>query len=175
VPQAAEGQSEAGDPPPYRPRKVGPPGPGPPKRPRRWLDRVIGVLLGLLLGIGVIIVFVFKGREGTIYAPRISGINSGQPRPGLPLGAAKVPLVRVIGGAPPASGPVSLDFKQGRRARFVVGSDQEIVIEIPGYGITRTVGAGRTLVSFKAKKHGQFPVVVSPSHIDIAALRVARP
>ncbi len=176
MPRSAEGQNEAGEPAPYRPRKIGPPGPGPAtKRPWRWLDRIIGVVVGLVLGIGVIVVFVFKGSETTIDAPRISGIDSGQPRPGLPLGSPRVPLVRVIGGAPPSSGPVRLDFKQGRTARFVVGSDQEIGIEIPGYGVSRTVGPGRTLVSFKASKRGQYPVVVSASHIDVATLHVARP
>ncbi|MDQ2939569.1 MAG: hypothetical protein M3R23_03460 [Actinomycetota bacterium] len=133
------------------------------------------MVVGLVLGIGVIVVFVFKGSETTIDAPRISGIDSGQPRPGLPLGSPRVPLVRVIGGAPPSSGPVRLDFKQGRTARFVVGSDQEIGIEIPGYGVSRTVGPGRTLVSFKASKRGQYPVVVSASHIDVATLHVAHP
>ena len=176
MPGSAEGQNEAGEPAQYRPRKIGPPGPGPAaKRPHRWLDRIIGVLLGLVLGIGVVAIFVFKGSEGTIDAPRISGINSGQPRPGLPLWSARVPLVRVIGGAPPSSGPVRLDFKQGRTARFVVGSDQQVGIEIPGYGVSRTVGPGRTLVAFKASKRGQYPVVVSASHIDIATLQVARP
>jgi hypothetical protein len=155
---------------------VGPPGPGPEqKRPSRWLDRIIGVVLGLVLGIGVIVVFVFKGSEGTIDAPRISGIEPGQPRPGLPLGGPRVPLVRVIGGAPPKRGPVRLDFKLGKTARFVIGSDQEIGIEIPGYGVSRTVGPGRTPVAFKASKRGQYPIVVSGSHIDVATLNVARP
>jgi len=30
-------------------------------------------------------------------------------------------------------------------------------------------------VAFKASKRGQYPVVVSASHIDIATLQVARP
>ena len=45
------------------------------------MDRIIGVLLGLLLGIGVVAVFVFKGSEGTIDAPRISGVGAGGPGP----------------------------------------------------------------------------------------------
>ena len=143
------------------------------KRPKRWLDRVIGVVLGLALGIGVIVLFVFEGSEGTIDAPRIS-IQGNQSRAGG--GApARVPLVRVIGGKPPASGPVRLDFKQGDTARFVVGSDQELGIEVVGYGVSRTVGAGRTLVAFKARKSGQFPIVASASEIAIANLRVAAP
>jgi hypothetical protein len=172
---AAGEPSEATEPEPYRPRKIGPPGPGPPKRPNRWVDRIVGVVLGLLLGIGVVIVFVFKGSEGTIDAPRISGANIGQPRPGLPLGGPKLQLVRVIGGAPPGSGPVRIDFKQGRRARFLVDTDIPIGIEIPGYGVNDTLSAGRSIVSFKASKRGQYPVVVASSHIDIANLRVTPP
>ena len=175
MPGSAEGQNEAGEAAQYRPRKIGPPGPGPAaKRPHRWLDRIIGVLLGLVLGIGVVAIFVFKGSEGTIDAPRISGINSGQPRPGLPLGSARVPLVRVIGGAPPSSGPVRLDFKQGRTARFEVQTDIGIGIQVPGYGVERTLGPGRTLVSFRAGKAGLFPIVVASSHIDVAILHVTR-
>jgi hypothetical protein len=176
VPRFAQGQEGAGEPPPYRPRRVGPPGPrDAPKRPSRWLDRVIGVVLGFVLGIAVIVVFVFKGSEGTIDAPRISGIDTGQPRPGLPLGGpARLPLVRVINGTPPSSGPVRLDFEQGRTARFLVDSNAQIGIEISGYGVGRTVGPGRTVVAFRASKPGQYPVVVSASHIDVATLRVAR-
>jgi hypothetical protein len=176
VPQAAQGQEGAGEPSPYRPRRVGPPGPGAaPKRPSRWLDRIVGVVLGLLLGLAVIVVFVFKGSEGTIDAPRISGIDTGQPQPSRPLGGAtRLPLVQVIDGMPPPSGPVRLAFKQGGTARFVVDSDQRIGIEITGYGVSRTVGPGQTVVAFRAKSLGQYPIVVAPSHIDVATMRVAQ-
>lgn len=187
MPRFAQAQQGPTDPPPYRPRKVGPPGPGgeagatdqaPSKRPSRWLDRIIGVALGLVLGIAVIIVFVFYGSEGTIDAPRISGVDTGkpgtgQPKSGLPLGGpALAPLVRVIGGAPPPSGPVALHFRQGGAARFVVGSDGPVGIEIPGYGVSRSVGEGRTTVAFRASKAGQYPVVVSVSHIAVATMHV---
>ena len=75
---------------------------------------------------------------------------------------------------PPSSGPVRLDFKQGRTARFFVDSDQQIGIEITGYGVSRTVGPGRTIVAFRATKLGQYPVVVASSHIDVATMHVAR-
>jgi hypothetical protein len=133
------------------------------------------VVLGVLLGLAVIVVFVFKGSEGTIDAPRISGINTGQPRPGLPLGGGtRLPLVRVIDGMPPPSGPVRLEFKQGGTARFVVDSDQPIGIEITGYGVSRQAATGRTIVAFRAAKPGQYPVVVAPSQIGIATMQVAR-
>ena len=141
------------------------------KRPHRWLDRTIGVVLGLALGLGVIVLFVFEGSEGTIDAPRISGIegtNQGQPG-----GGGRVQLVRVIDGKPPPSGPVRVDFRQGEKARFLVASNVATGIEISGYGVSRTVGPGRTLVSFQARKSGQYPILVSASKIDIATLRVA--
>jgi hypothetical protein len=149
----------------------------PPRRKRRgrWVDRTVGVTLGLVLGIGVIAVFVFKGSEGTIDAPRISGVEGAQPGGGAPTRQIRVPLVRVIAGKPPASGPARLDFKTGRRARFVVQSDQELGLEVVGYGVSRTVSPGRTLVSFKTTKSGQFPIVDSASEIAIANLRVAAP
>jgi hypothetical protein len=49
-----------------------------------------------------------------------------------------------------------------------------IGISIPGYGVSEDVGPGRSVVSFEASKPGQFPVIVSASHIGIASLRVAR-
>lgn len=145
------------------------------KRPSRWLDRTVGILLGLVLGIGVIVLFVFEGSEGTIDAPRISGTEGTQSGGGGPARQVRVPLVKVIAGKPPASGPARLDFKKGRRARFVVQSDQELGIEVVGYGVSRTVSPGRTLVSFKTSKSGQFPIVDSASEIAIANLRVATP
>ncbi len=145
------------------------------KRPRRWQDRTLGILLGLALGIGVIVLFVFEGSEGTIDAPRISGIEGTQQGGGGPSRQVRVPLVKVIAGKPPASGPARLDFKKGRRARFVLQTDQELGIEVVGYGVSRTVSPGRTLVSFRTTKSGQFPIVDSASEIAIANLRVATP
>jgi len=139
-------------------------------RRSRWLDTTVGVVLGIVLGIAVIVGFVFYGSEGTIDAPRISGVNTGKPGT-QPV--RRVPLVVVRGGAPPPRGPALLSVKQGRRAIFVVDSDQSILIQIPGYGIQRSLGSGRTTVSFLARKPGQYPVVVSPSQIAIATLRVA--
>jgi hypothetical protein len=144
-------------------------------RRSRWIDRIVGVLLGILLGLGVIVVFVFYGSEGTIDAPRISGVDTGKPSSGGPFGGRKrAPLVTVIGGAPPSSGPVRLDYRQGGQAVFVVDSDAAITIAIPGYGVRRAIPRGRATIAFAARKAGQFPVIVAASHIDIATMRVAR-
>jgi hypothetical protein len=116
--------------------------------------------------------FVFLGSESTIDAPRISGVDTGQPEG---EGAGGIPVVRVIGGAPPASGPVRLEFRQGERVRFDVESDAAVgTIEISGLGVSESIDAGRTRVAFRADRVGQFPVVVSASHIGIASIRVAR-
>ena len=145
------------------------------KRRGRWLERAIGIFLGLVLGIGVIAFFVFESSEDTIDAARISGLDQGGGQQGgSPGAAAQVPLVRVVAGKPPAGGPVRLDFERGDDARFVVGSDQPVDIEVTGLGVSRNVGAGRTLVSFALPRPGQFPVVVADSKIVIATLRVAK-
>jgi hypothetical protein len=150
----------------------------PGKRPSRWLDRIIGVVLGLALGIGVIAVFVFESSEDTIDAARIQGLEQSGGAEGQDQGATEgtpvqVPLVRVAGGKPPASGPVRLDFKQGDTARFVVGSDSPVEIAIEGLGVTRAVDSGRTLVSFRVTRTGEFPVVVADTKIEVATLQVA--
>jgi hypothetical protein len=149
------------------------------RRPRRGLDRAIGIVLGILIGVGIVTAFVFLGSEGTIDAPRIEeggstggaqrspANNPRKPRP------KPVPVVRVIGGAPPPSGPPRLDFRHGRTIRFRVLTDTALGIEVPGYGIHRTVESAETL-SFPASRIGQFPVIVDFSHIAVATLRVQR-
>jgi hypothetical protein len=135
-----------------------------------WPDRIAGVLLGVVLGIAVVTAFVFLGSETTIDAPRISGVDTGKQRKG---GAGTPPpIVRVIGGAPPSSGPTSLGFSQGATVRFTVDSDTPVGIEIPGYGVREALEPGRSSVSFRATKRGQYPVIVSASHIAVATLRV---
>jgi hypothetical protein len=143
------------------------------QRRGRAIERVVGILLGICLGIAVVAAFVFLGSEGTIDAPRIAGVAE-QPRPGLPLpSGSPIPVVRVIGGAPPASGPVHLRATRGERVRFRVVTDVPVGIEIPGYGVNEIVDSGQK-VSFRAARTGQFPVIVSASHIAIATVEVTR-
>ena len=147
---------------------------------RRWVERGVGVFVGLLLGVGIVIVFVFLGSEDTIDAPRISGIQGEQEdqsgragerdsdrRPEPP----PIATVRVRGGAPPASGPPRLEFRLGSTARFRVVSDAPVAIEVLGYRIAETVESA-AVISFRASRAGQFPVVVTGSNIGIASLRV---
>jgi hypothetical protein len=147
---------------------------------------VLGIVAGLVLGVAVVAAFVFLGSEGTIDAPRISGVDTGKPAPAntgrpaaakpgpAPRAAAShaVPKVRVIGGAPPASGPPKLHFKRGHEVRFRVVTDAPIGFEIPGLGVDETVESD-AVISFKAPRAGQFPVLVAASHIEIAGLLVS--
>jgi hypothetical protein len=48
-------------------------------RRRRWVDLALGVALGLALGIAIVAAFVFLGSEGSVDAPRISGVDTGKP------------------------------------------------------------------------------------------------
>lgn len=56
------------------PQSVPPPGgsgPAAKRRRGRAGDRVIGILIGLILGVGIVTAYVFLGSEETIDAPRI--------------------------------------------------------------------------------------------------------
>ena len=55
---------------------------------RRWTDRLLGIAVGIILGLGVLVYFVFVHSEGTIDAPQVNGAQTtttgeGQ-APGLP-------------------------------------------------------------------------------------------
>jgi hypothetical protein len=44
----------------------------------RARDRAIGIVLGILLGLALIILFVFLGSRSTIDTPDISGTDTGE-------------------------------------------------------------------------------------------------
>lgn len=56
-----------------------------PRRRRPRLETALAILVGIVLGLGVISAFVFIGSEGAIDAPRISGVDTGKPRPAAPI------------------------------------------------------------------------------------------
>jgi hypothetical protein len=144
---------------------------------------VLGIVVGLVLGIAVVAAFVFLGSEGTIDAPRISGVNTGKPPLAKPSATLKsqpapahahaTPTVRIIGGAPPPAGPAMLHFKLGERVRIQIDTDAPVGIEIPGYGISQTIETNSVL-AFKAEHAGQFPMIVAISHIGVAELSVTK-
>ncbi len=166
---------------------------------RRWTDRLIGITVGIVLGLGVLVYFVFVHSEGTIDAPKVnsggSGATSAQsPNPMLPTyppgssgqpaegGSSPggkprkkpkpVPVVKVIGGAPPTgSGPKQLSFKQGEKVRFEIDTDEPFGFEIRGLGITKSIEAP-SVISFKATKAGQFPVIATATVIGVADLLI---
>ncbi len=155
-------------------------------------DRLIGIVLGVLLGLGIVTAFVFLGSESTIDAPGVSG-STPQAAPPLPKkhrakheakpkkaparpSPPRVATVRVVGGAPPASGPAHLDYPAGDAVRLSVVSDQTVDVELVGLGLSGTVKAGQpTLLAFRAKKPGNYPLILTASHIAVAQIRVGQP
>src|SRR5918992_4415089 len=87
-----------------------------------WTDRTLGVALGILLGVGIVAVFVFEFSQETIDEPGLSG---GAENPG---GGSGADLVRVVGGMPPESGPAQLSYEEGEVARIRVISDSDVTL-----------------------------------------------
>jgi len=144
----------------------------------RWRDRVIGIVLGLILGVGIVTGFVFIYSEETVDAPSISAEGGGEARGGGRASGSPPPVatVRVIDGVPPASGPAELHYRRDEVVRLRVVSDATVGIELIGYGIDRTIAAGKpALIRFKASKPGSFPLVVAASRIDVARITVGAP
>jgi hypothetical protein len=54
----------------------------------RWTDRIVGILVGVILGLGVLVYFVFVHSEGAIDAPKVkegkAGTTTGGEEAGLP-------------------------------------------------------------------------------------------
>ena len=139
-----------------------------------WGVRLLGILLGILLGLGIIALFVFVYSERTVDAPSISGHKT-QAAPG---GAEErnpggVQTVHVVGGAPPPSGPPTFSYGRGRTVRLRVISDGAVELELLGYGIKRTVEPGKpAVIAVKTSRSGNFPLIVTASHIAVATIRV---
>lgn len=182
-------------------------GSGDDKPRRRWADWIIGITVGIVLGLGVLVYFVFVHSEGTIDAPSINGGAAGQtttagggesepsPAPGSseePAGgkggqeageggagggetpSKQVPVVKVIGGAPPTgAGPKQLTFHKGERVKFEIDTDEPFSFEIRGLGVTKSISTS-SIISFKATKGGQFPVISTTTLIGVADLLIRK-
>lgn len=139
-----------------------------------WKDRTLGIVLGVLLGAGIVAVFVFEFSQETIDEPSLSGQvenRGGGNGGGGDGGGPGVEVVRVIGGLPPESGPAQLTYEKGDRVRFRVISDGAVTLVLQGYGISRAVPAGEpTLIEFEASKTGNFPLLSGT--IGVAQIRV---
>jgi hypothetical protein len=164
----------------------------------RWVDWALGIGLGLVIGLGVLVYFVFVHSEGTIDAPKLneSGTagrattgaqsessppaHSGSPEEPARQPAAKgpsrpVPVVRVIGGAPPTdAGPKQLTFHKGEKVRFEIDTDEPFSFEIRGLDIKQSI-AESSVISFPARQLGQFPVIATATLIGVADLQIKPP
>ena len=149
----------------------------------RWLDRIIAVVLGLILGAGIVVGFVFWGSEKLVDAPSLGsdagggGHNAGGGRGGHNAGTGRpeppVETVHVVGCAPPETGAPTLDYRKGDHVRIEVVSDSTCGLQVFGYGVARTVPANQpTLLEFDATRPGNFPLIVTASHIGVADIRV---
>lgn len=157
----------------------------------RWTDRVVGILVGAVLGLGVLVYFVFVHSEGTIDAPKVNegkaATTTGgetttpeEPKPAPEKEEPKkpkpkpIPVVKVIGGAPPTgSGPKQLHFTKGEKVRFVIETSEPFSFEIKGLDITQSIESTST-IAFKATKTGQFPVIATATLIGVADLQISK-
>jgi hypothetical protein len=146
-----------------------------------WRDRSIGIVLGAVLGAGIVVAFVFTLSDQTVDAPSLSGEAQGpdgdRDRAGVDRTAGPIPpreTVRVIGGAPPPSGPPQLDYRRGDLVRLRIVSDLAVELELTGYDLRRLVPADSpTTIEFEASRAGTFGLIVADSHIDIARITVS--
>lgn len=53
-----------------------------------WRERIIGIIVGVVLGVGVIVAFVFLFSEKTVDAPSLSGGPPTTTQPASPPGSA---------------------------------------------------------------------------------------
>jgi hypothetical protein len=146
-----------------------------------WTERILGIVLGVALGVAVVVVFVFVYSEQTVDAPSISdhgrtteaSRGDRAHRPGRRPATPPVATVRVLGGAPPPSGPAQLRYRKGELVRLRIVSDQAVTLQLLGYGPQFTADASPPVLRrFKASKTGDFPLVVVPSHIDVARISI---
>jgi hypothetical protein len=154
-----------------------------------WRDRIIGIVLGVVVGVGVIIAFVFFLSEQTVDAPSLSGTrptagaNHGGgatrqrhqgPGQSRQPGAPEIATVRIIDGGPPASGPAELKYQVGDEIRLSVLSNTSLDVELTGYGLSRTIPADEpTEIDVRARRPGTFALIVAESHIDVARISVS--
>ena len=83
-------------------------------------------------------------------------------------------MVKVIGGAPPiGAGPKQLNFTKGEKVRFEIDTNEPFTFEIKGLGVTQSIEES-SIVSFKATKAGQFPVISTTTLIGVADLLIKK-
>jgi len=81
----------------------------------------------------------------------------------------------VIGGAPPTdSSPKQLRLQKGEKVRFEIETSEPFSFEIRGLGIKQTIEES-SVISFKATRPAQFPVIATATLIGVADLLVKPP
>jgi hypothetical protein len=138
----------------------------------------------------VLVYFVFVHSEGTIDAPKINEGSTtttrttgqapppetttpeDEPKPPPAKSPKQVPIVKVIGGAPPTdAGPKQLTFRKGEKVRFEIETDEPFSFEIRGLNIKQSIDQS-SIISFPATKAGQFPVIATTTLIGVADLQI---
>jgi len=78
------------------------------------------------------------------------------------------------GAAPPiGAGPKQLNFTKGEKVRFEIDTNEPFTFEIKGLGVTQSIEKS-SIVSFKATKAGQFPVISTTTLIGVADLLIKK-
>ena len=118
------------------------------------------------------------GGKGTLPAhpgsPEQPAEGGGKPSPKSPKKARPVPVVKVLGGAPPiGAGPKQLNFTKGEKVHFEIDTNEPFTFEIKGLGITQSIEKS-SVISFKATKAGQFPVISTTTLIGVADLLIKK-
>ncbi len=131
--------------------------------------RIALILAAGLVAVGAGVVIGTGGddkKSGTSAAGTTTAIATTKPAP------PPVPTVRLVGGKP-VGGVQTLEFKSGRRARFVVTSDAKAQIHLHGYDIEKTVPAGGGATwSFTANGQGLFEVESHTTSQVVAKVKV---
>jgi hypothetical protein len=84
----------------------------------------------------------------------------------------KLATINVSGGSA-VGGVQRVRFDKGKRARLIVYSDTDEVVEIPEYGLTRRVEAGSSArFYFRASKQGLFEILLQRGQTRIGVLQV---
>jgi hypothetical protein len=109
-----------------------------------------------------------QGRLG----PQTGGSPAQGGTPARPTDRVKLGTINVSGGSA-VGGVQRIRFEKGKRARLIVYSDSNEVVEIPDYGLKRRVGAGSSArFYFRPSKKGLFVILLERGQTRIGVLQV---
>jgi len=109
-----------------------------------------------------------QGRLG----PQTGGSPAQGGTPVRPTDRVKLATINVSGGSA-VGGVQRVRFEKGKRARLIVYSDSDEVVEIPDYGLKRRVEAGNSArFYFRASKKGLFVILLERGQTRIGVLQV---